>query len=92
MAFAGFEKYKLRGRMEIKESIGALVRQHRITRKWIQDKLSSEAGINNRFLQKIEAGDRMPSLVIVFKIANAFGISPDKLLMPIWKEWLKNKD
>ena len=73
--------------MEIKLSIGIVVRQKRILKKWTQEKLSSEAGINNRFLQKIEAGDRMPSLVTVFKLSKAFGITPDKLLMPVWKEW-----
>ncbi len=76
--------------MEIKLTIGAIVRQKRISNKWTQEKLSSEAGINNRFLQKIEAGDRMPSLVTIFKLSKAFGIEPNEFLMPVWKEWIKS--
>ena len=78
--------------MEIKISIGALIRQKRIAKKWTQEKLSSESGINNRFLQKIEAGDRTPSLLTIFKLAHAFGVTPDKLLMPVWKEWVKSQN
>ena len=75
--------------MEIKSSIGAIVRQKRNAKKWTQEKLSSESGISNRFLQKIEAGDKMPSIVTIFKLSNALGTAPDKLLIPVWKEWLK---
>ncbi len=75
--------------MDIKKSTGDLVRQKRAGKGWTQEKLSSEAGINNRFLQKIEAGHRMPSLVTLFKLSTAFGIAPDKLVTPIWREWQK---
>ena len=67
--------------------MGDLVRQKRIAKGWTQEKLSSEAGINNRFLQKIEAGDRTPSLETIFKLARALGIQPDKLIMPVWSNW-----
>lgn len=73
--------------MDIKQSIGELVRQKRIEKTWTQEKLSSLAGVSNRFLQKIEAGDRMPSLVTIFKLADALGTSPDKLIMPVWKKY-----
>jgi len=76
--------------MEIKLSIGAIVLRKRIAKKWTQEKLSSKAVINIRFLQKIEAGDRIPSLATVFKLAEAFGVEPDELLMPVWKEWIKS--
>jgi len=58
---------------------------------WTQEKLSSEAGINNRFLQKIEAGDRTPSLITIFKLASALGMTPEKIILPIWKEWKKEQ-
>ncbi|TQV69867.1 helix-turn-helix transcriptional regulator [Exilibacterium tricleocarpae] len=78
--------------MDIKKVTGDLVRQKRVAKEWTQEKLSSEAGINNRFLQKIEAGHRMPSLLTLFKIATAFGVAPDKLVAPIWKEWQKEPE
>lgn len=73
--------------MDIKSEIGDIVREKRMAKGWTQEKLSTEAGINNRFLQKIEAGDRMPSLVTIFRLAKAFNIGPDKLIMPVWKNW-----
>ena len=78
--------------MEIKTAIGELIRQKRTGKRWTQERLSSEAGINNRFLQKIEAGHRMPSLVTLFKLARAFGIGADKLVTPVWKKWLDDQN
>ena len=75
--------------MDIKQSIGELVRDKRIKKGWTQEQLSSEAGVSNRFLQDIEAGEKMTSLVTVFKLSKALGITPDKLIMPAWKEWVK---
>jgi transcriptional regulator with XRE-family HTH domain len=72
-----------------KITIGELVKEKRVAKSWTQEKLSSEAGINTRFLQKIEAGDRTPSLVTIFKLASALGIAPDKIITPVWKEWQK---
>lgn len=76
--------------MDIKLSIGELVRKKRIEKSWTQEKLSSESGIYNRSLQKIEAGERTPSLITIFKLASALGITPDKLISPVWKEWKKD--
>lgn len=76
--------------MDTKLSIGELVRKKRIEMSWTQEMLSSESGIYNRSLQKIEAGERTPSLITIFKIASAFGITPDKLINPLWKEWKKD--
>ncbi len=75
--------------LDIKEKIGELVREKRSSKGWTQEKLSSEAGINNRFLQKIEAGDRLPSLVTIFKLSKALNIVPEKLIGPAWKEWIR---
>ncbi len=75
--------------MDTKLVIGKLLRKKRLEKSWTQEKLSSEAGINNRFLQKIEAGDRTPSIITVFKLSLALGIMPDTLITPTWKEWKK---
>jgi len=77
--------------MDIKLYIGQAVRKRRDGKKWTQEKLSSEAGISNRFLQDIEAGEKMTSLSTLFKLSKALGITPDKIIMPIWKEWSKKQ-
>ena len=76
-------------KLDTKFAIGELVKKKRTEKSWTQEKLSSEAGINNRFLQKIEAGDRTPSLITIFKLASALGITPEKIITPIWKVWQK---
>lgn len=75
--------------MEIKVTVGELVRQKRIKKGWSQEQLSSAAGVSNRFLQDIEAGEKMASLTTLFKLSRALGVAPDKLILPAWKEWLK---
>jgi len=76
--------------LKSKVTFGDLVRKMRTEKSWTQEKLSSEAGLNNRSLQKIEAGDRTPAIDTVFKLSSAFGITPDKLINPVWKEWQKD--
>jgi transcriptional regulator with XRE-family HTH domain len=77
--------------MDLKKTAGEFIREKRTAKAWTQETLSSEAGINNRFLQKIEAGDRMPSIVTVFKLVKALHLSPEKLIMRLWREWLKGE-
>ena len=48
--------------MDIKESIGDLIRDKRTKKGCTQEQLSSEAGVSNRFLQDIEAGEKMASM------------------------------
>jgi len=38
---------------------------------------------------EIEAGNRTPSLITIFKLASALGITPEKIITPIWKVWQK---
>lgn len=75
--------------MQIRSAMGELIRQKRIAKKWSQEKLSSEAELSPRFLQEIEAGKKTPSLATIFKLSNALGVAPDKLITPVWKEWKK---
>lgn len=75
--------------MDIKESIGDLMRDKRTKKGWTQEQLSSEAGVSNRFLQDIEAGEKMASMVTIFKLSKALGITPDRQMLPVWKKWLK---
>jgi transcriptional regulator with XRE-family HTH domain len=77
--------------LDTKFALGELVRKKRIEKSWTQERLSSKAGINTRFLQKIEAGDRTPSLITIFKLASALGMTPEKIIMPVWKGWQKKQ-
>jgi len=76
--------------MGTKLPIGTLIRKKRVEKSWTQEKLSTVSGINSRSVQKIEAGDRIPSLATIFKLAVALGITPDTIITPVWKEWKKS--
>ena len=77
--------------MRIKSAIGDQVRRQRADKEWTQEKLAYETGVSNRYLQKVEASERLPSIITIFKLARAFGIGPDRIIMPIWRDWLKGK-
>jgi len=73
--------------MDIRDSIGQIIREKRTDKGWTQEKLSSEAGVSNRFIQNIEAGEKMASLITIFKLSQALEVTPDVLIMPAWEEW-----
>lgn len=73
----------------MKEIIGDIIRKYRTEKNMTQESLAEEASISLRFLQNIEAGDHAPSFVTLFQLSKALGITPDKIILPVWKEWIK---
>ena len=59
----------------MKYPIGKRIKTLRETNKLTQEKLAGKAGISLRYLQNIEAGDRLPTLSVIEMIADALGIS-----------------
>jgi transcriptional regulator with XRE-family HTH domain len=45
-----------------------------------QEKLAEIAGFDRTYISLLERGIRNPSLVNIFRLANALNITPDKLL------------
>ncbi len=78
--------------MKIKKIIGNHIRLLRTGQKRTQEELSASAGISLRFFQDIEGGYKLPSLITLFKISKGLKITPDKLIMPIWKDWTKTPE
>jgi len=73
----------------IKCVLGKAIAEARIQVGVTQEQLSSNTNINNRYLQKLEAGEQLPSYYTLFKLAEACETTPDKLIMPLWKTWIK---
>ena len=57
-----------------------------------QEMLSGKAGIATRYLQEIEAGEKQPSVTMIFKLARAFDIHYCELLNSAWMEWFQSPD
>lgn len=52
-----------------------------------QETLADRAGLGNRFLQDIEAGNKQPTITTVFRLAKALDLTPGELLDPIYRQW-----
>lgn len=60
-------------------ALGRAIRSARTERKLSMRALAAEAGISQPFLSHIEGGTTMPSVVTLFHLAKALGISPSVL-------------
>ena len=69
--------------MDINKQLGMRIRYLRSLKKWSQEDLALEANINKNYLSDLERGTRNPTVVIVEKIARAFGITLSELFRGI---------
>jgi len=69
--------------MRASDQLGMRIRFLRSERGWSQEDLALEANINKNYLSDLENGRRNPSLDILERIANAFGISLSELFKGI---------
>jgi len=65
---------------ELAQAFGAAVRALRLEQGIAQESLANLAGIERSHMGKIERGEHMPTLAIVFKIAKALGCSAAALM------------
>ena len=59
--------------MENKQTLGGLLKARRKKLKLTAEELADKAGIDRTYITKIETDDKLPSPVIMEKIANALG-------------------
>lgn len=72
----------------IKAAFGATLRRVRDRKKFTQEALAAKSGVSVRYLQRLEAGERSPSISTVFRLANALDVTPNILVTPAWQQWL----
>lgn len=65
---------------ELAHAFGAAVRALRMERGIAQESLAHQAGIERSHMGKIERGEHMPTLAIIFKIASALECSTAVLM------------
>ena len=75
----------------VKASFGEHLRKARLAKKLTQQEISLRCKMSLRYYQDLEAGNKQPTITTLFRLCSAIGINPDKLIMPVWKEW-KAKD
>lgn len=69
--------------MKAQEQLGMRIKFLRSQRKWSQEDLSFEANVNKNYICDLEKGRRNPSLVVLERIADAFGITLQELFKGI---------
>ncbi|WP_425916317.1 helix-turn-helix domain-containing protein [Pseudomonas sp. GWSMS-1] len=65
---------------ELAQAFGAAVRALRMERSIAQESLANLAGIERSHMGKVERGEHMPTLAIIFKIAGALNCSTAVLM------------
>ncbi|QQX89405.1 helix-turn-helix transcriptional regulator (plasmid) [Cupriavidus necator] len=65
---------------DLARAFGAAVRALRNERRIAQESLANLAGIERSHMGKVERGEHMPTLAIIFKIARALGCSTAVLM------------
>jgi transcriptional regulator with XRE-family HTH domain len=66
--------------MAIGVPLGRAIKEARAAKKLSMRALATSAEISQPFLSQIESGQTMPSLVTLYRIAHALGLSPSALL------------
>ena len=60
--------------------LGTVVRAERLRRKWSQEDLAGEAGLNRSYLTDLENGRRTPNLGTLMQLAQALGMETSELI------------
>ena len=63
--------------------LGMRIRYLRSLRKWSQEDLALEANVNRNYICDLENGRRNPSLEVLERISDAFGITLSELFRGI---------
>lgn len=67
--------------------VGNTVKRLRKENKLSQEELAEKINSHQVYISEIERGLKIPSLPVLFKMANAFGITPSELVSAIEKEY-----
>jgi len=59
---------------------GAVVRRARKEYDWTQEDLAERSGLTTTYVGQVERGDKVPSLTVVLKLAQALNVLPSQLL------------
>jgi transcriptional regulator with XRE-family HTH domain len=68
--------------MDTLKHFGEKVRELRMKRGLSQEQLAELSGLHRTYISSLELGKRNVSLINIYTLAKALGITPDKLLKP----------
>ena len=68
--------------MDMRRLVGRNLVRLRTAKGWTQEQLSAASGFSQQYLSGLEAGKRNPTIVTIFEIAQALGVSHVELVQP----------
>jgi transcriptional regulator with XRE-family HTH domain len=68
--------------MDMRRLVGQNVKRIRLEKKLTQEQFSDMSGFSQQYLSGLESGRRNPTVVTVYEIAKALGVSHLDLLEP----------
>jgi transcriptional regulator with XRE-family HTH domain len=69
-------------RMDMRKLVGRNLKRLRLAKALTQEDLAERSGFSQQFLSGIERGRRNPTIVTLFEIAQALGVSHMELVEP----------
>lgn len=63
-----------------KVALGKALRKLRLAAELSQEQLGLESGVQRNFISLIETGQNQPTIGTIFKLADALGVKPSKLV------------
>ncbi len=71
---------------DLTSTLATMVRRHRSKAGWTQEELADRVGLSVRYIGEIERRQASPTVSVLGRLANAFGIDPAELLKPVRRQ------
>lgn len=68
--------------MDMRKLVGDNCARLRSTKGWTQEELAERSGLSQQYLSDLERGKRNPTIVTIYEIAQALGVSHVELVQP----------
>jgi transcriptional regulator with XRE-family HTH domain len=71
----------MKANLTIENAFGQVIRELRKAKNYSQEKLAEKSNLDRTFISHLERGTKQPSLITIFQLAKALGISPAALIL-----------
>lgn len=68
--------------MDVKKVVGANVRRYRQQKALTQEQFAEKSGFSQQYLSDLERGRRNPTIVTIYELASALGVTHVDLVRP----------
>ena len=72
---------------DVKTIFGETLKACRAKSGRTQQDVAMSCDMSLRFYQDLEAGNKQASITTLFRLADSFGVAPQELIQPAYKEW-----